>query len=58
MKEELIKRALRMLSDRAHYWYSRDPSCAVAYSSAVDILAYAMVDDTEKLDQMDYYKED
>lgn len=56
MDEKLLKRALRMLLARAIYWDSRDPSSAVAYSSAVSILTYAMIGDVEKLDQMDYYK--
>ena len=58
--ERNIFRALGMLRERAIYW--SDCACcngeASAYSSAADILAYAMMGDWEALNQYDYYDDE
>ena len=54
--ERSIFRALGMIRDRALYWESEmDFNRAVAYGAAADILAYAMMENWEALNNFDIY---
>ena len=59
MNEQLIRECLRMLRERERAWKEAgDFNTEVAYSSAADMLEYAINDNAECLAQFDYYGED
>jgi len=61
--ETALEMCLRMLKERAEYWYKNSDDeyelgVSSGYESAVTILEYAMHDNIECLRQFDYYHED
>lgn len=58
MDEKIIARALRMLENRAEFWYKDGNSDkGGAYDSAATILRYAMEGKLDCLAQFDYSKD-
>lgn len=60
MNEQLIRECLRMLREREQFWKRRGQNFTVetAYSTAADMLEYAINDNAECLAQFDYYGEE
>ena len=61
--ETALEMCLRLLKERAEYWYKNsddgyEEGMSVGYENAAFILEYAMQDDIECLRQFDYYHED
>lgn len=61
--ETALEMCLRMLRERAEYWYKTsdddyEAGISVGYETAASMLEYAMRDDIECLCQFDYYHED
>lgn len=60
--ETALEMCLRMLRERANYWFNADvddfeAGASVGYSNAADFLEYAMQNNIEALRQLDYYHE-
>jgi len=63
---ELAERLMRMMKERAVYWYTQHEkfhtedslSTACAYDVCAHLVELAQNDDIEQLNQFDYYHED
>lgn len=61
--ETALEMCLRMLKERAKYWFNADDNdfeagASVGYGNAANLLEYAMQNDIEVLKQLDYYHEE